>query len=167
MIAPEIESLKNITECPVTSLTHWRHAATVELGVGNTGLKIFGQDNWAGKAVLTFEVPSGDSLVITKIDCQIQQPTTNLAKEVAFALNYRFYFDVNNTLKTTQIRANVLTGDCFLIFNQKDRVKLHGYYNADLYNGEFDEMILSVKLNGFLIEGNLTERLKPLETNFT
>jgi hypothetical protein len=169
MIETRLLALKEIGECPVTAFTHFLHSPTFEgFDPGSLPTQILAFANSISQSVTEFKIPRGKSLIITNVHHVLIASATNVLNQIN--KNVVFYWEVNGQRKTSaKTLIEMLNGDCFLIFNAKDTVKLKAVLvDASLLTtfsqGNFT---LTPRIDGFLCDGNITERLKPLETVFS
>lgn len=171
MIEQRINSLRQIAECPANAFRHWLKAVQFK-GFTTTDDRqsqdLLGFPNVILETVAAFEVPRGQALILTNVNHILIANQAGLLD--VFTSNVVFYWEVNDKRKTAaKTLIEMLNGDCFLVFNAKDRVKLRAILTdiSQLASLQAGTVNLTTRLDGFLCEPNLTERLKPLETIFS
>jgi hypothetical protein len=169
MIEQRLLALKQIAESPATAFTHWIKSFTFVgfdpkneeeridlLGYPKVWLSTFG----------SFKVPRGKALIITKTSHDLFTTNSNVSRLINMDL--RFFFANQKRKTSARNLQEILNGDLFLIFNANEEVKLQTILINENSFETFSEgnFSLTTRLDGFICERNLMERLISHETIF-
>jgi hypothetical protein len=166
-IETRLWALKTILECPITALQSWSAYSFQNLSLDLISTSIPGFTDPRLKTLLSFDVPLNKSLFLTEIFGE-PNAESNTIPDFDFFSRLFAFFSLGETIKTPikPIGAYIFQTTPFLTFESGKTVTFNlisdgpppTYYGRDWY--------LTIRLTGFLVDGNLSERLKTIETYF-
>ncbi|MCX7997351.1 MAG: hypothetical protein RML33_11155 [Acidobacteriota bacterium] len=157
--------MKDVLECPLSSLTHWVYSATIDLGqvFANLSYEDFLEYGARLQAKIgKFSVPKGKTLIITTGKYNFHSHKLRENFFYRFLREVKVCFLQNKNRKTVFVSFDAID-EIFLVFDSEDVVEIK---IVTLFGSEIEESVLNIVLGGFLADSSIAERVKSVQTNF-